>query len=64
MGLNVNLAKSELIIVGEVPDIGGSVSILGLRVGALQDTYVQDGVVERFQRMLAGWNKQYPSNGG
>ncbi|GMQ07789.1 hypothetical protein CsSME_00051837 [Camellia sinensis var. sinensis] len=55
---------SKLILVGEVPDIGGSVSILGLRVGALQDTYVQDGVMERFQGMLAGWNKQYPSNGG
>lgn len=76
-GLRVNLGKSELIPVGSVPRISILAAFLGCKIGALPTTYlglplgasfkaprVWDGVVDRVQRRLAGWKRQYLSKGG
>ncbi|GMP50653.1 hypothetical protein CsSME_00017186 [Camellia sinensis var. sinensis] len=76
-GLRVNLSKSELIPVGEVDRVPMLAAILGCKVSALPVSYlglplgatfksqgVWNGVVERVQRRLAGWKKQYLSKGG
>ncbi|XP_028078613.1 uncharacterized protein LOC114280444 [Camellia sinensis] len=75
-GLRVNLAKSELIPVGEVATIPVLAAILGCKVANLPITYlglplgasfkakgVWDRVVDRVQRRLAGWKRQYLSKG-
>ncbi|XP_059639631.1 uncharacterized protein LOC132282005 [Cornus florida] len=76
-GLKVNVGKSVLVSVGEVPNIStlalvlgcntGSLSIpnLGLPLGAPSKSLGSwDPVVERFEKRLAGWKKQYLSKGG
>ncbi|GMP31378.1 hypothetical protein CsSME_00005615 [Camellia sinensis var. sinensis] len=76
-GLRVNLAKSEWIPVGEMATISVLVAIMGCRVATLPVTYlglplgasfkskgVWDRVVDRVQRQLAGWKRQYLSKGG
>ncbi|XP_028084329.1 uncharacterized protein LOC114285481 [Camellia sinensis] len=76
-GLQVNLAKSELIPVGEVARISILTAILGCRVASFPVSYlglplgasfkatrVWDGVVARVQQRLAGWKRQYLSKGG
>ncbi|GMP57626.1 hypothetical protein CsSME_00021626 [Camellia sinensis var. sinensis] len=75
--LRINLSKSELISVGEVERLLVLVAVLGCKVANLPVTYlglplgasfkakgVWDGVVERVQRHLAGWKRQYLSKGG
>ena len=75
--LKINLAKSEVIPVGEVEDINELVVELGCRVGALPIVYLGlplganhkaatmwDGVEERIRRRLALWKRQYLSKGG
>ena len=75
-GLRINLAKSEIIPVGEVEEIEEMVVELGCRVGFLPSSYlglplgahhkalsVWDGVEERMQRRLALWKRQYISKG-
>ncbi|XP_028126741.1 uncharacterized protein LOC114323361 [Camellia sinensis] len=75
--LKVNLAKSELIPVGEVVQLPSLVAILGCKVSHLLVSYlglplgalfktkgVWDGVLERVQCRLAGWKRQYLSKGG
>ena len=65
-GLRINLAKSEIIPVGEVEEIEEMVVELGCRVGFLPSSYlglplgahhkalsVWDGVEERMRRRLA-----------
>ncbi|GMP93729.1 hypothetical protein CsSME_00043442 [Camellia sinensis var. sinensis] len=77
LGLWVNLGKSELIPVGSVPRISMLAAILGCKIVALPTTYlglplgasfkaprVWDGVVDRVQRRLARWKRQYLSKGG
>ncbi|RVW33990.1 hypothetical protein CK203_100738 [Vitis vinifera] len=77
-GLGINLAKSEVIPVGEVEDIEVLAMELGCKVGALPSVYlglplgakhkdhgyVWDGVEARMRRRLALWKRQYLSKGG
>ncbi|KAJ9671525.1 hypothetical protein PVL29_025297 [Vitis rotundifolia] len=76
-GLKINLAKSELIPVGEVADLEDMAVELGCRVRVLPSKYLGlplgahhkalsmwDGVEERMRRRLAIWKRQYLSKGG
>ena len=76
-GLRINLAKSELIPVGEVEEIEEMAVELGCRVGSLPNVYLGlplgahhkapsmwDGMEERMRRKLALWKRQYISKGG
>ncbi|RVW45179.1 putative ribonuclease H protein [Vitis vinifera] len=76
-GLRMNLAKSEIIPVGEVEEIQELAVELGCRVGSLPSHYLGlplgvpnrassmwDGVEERIRRRLALWKRQYISKGG
>jgi hypothetical protein len=66
-GLKANLAKSELILVGNVPHAGSLARILGCRVSTLpaqclglllgtshKASHIWDGVIEKIDRRLAG----------
>ncbi|RVW81753.1 putative ribonuclease H protein [Vitis vinifera] len=76
-GLRINLAKSEIIPVGEVVEMEELAVELGCRVGSLPSqylglplgapnraSYTWDGVEERVRRRLALWKQQYISKGG
>ena len=76
-GLRINLAKSEIILVGEVEEVDVLAVELGCRVGSLPSSYLGlplgapnkslsawDGVEERVRRRLALWKRQYISKGG
>ena len=76
-GLKINLAKSEIIPVGEVVEMEELAVELGCRVGSLPSQYLGlplgvlnrapymwDGVEERVRRRLALWKRQYISKGG
>ncbi|RVX07536.1 putative ribonuclease H protein [Vitis vinifera] len=76
-GLRINLAKSEIIPVGEVEEILEMAVALGCKVGQLPSThlglplgasnkatFVWDGVEERVRWKLALWKRQYISKGG
>ncbi|KAJ9708505.1 hypothetical protein PVL29_000510 [Vitis rotundifolia] len=76
-GLKINLAKSEIIPVGEVEGMDELAVELGCRVGKLPAVYlglplgapnksisVWDGVEEKMRRRLAAWKHQYLSKGG
>ena len=67
-GLKINLSKSEMVLVGNVPHIGDLVEILGCKVSALPLTYLGlplgarfnstsmwDPILEKMERRLAGW---------
>ena len=71
-GLNINLEKSLILLVGNVEDIEGLARELGCQYGILPTTYlglplgvrrnstsVWDGVEERFRKRLAIW-KTFP----
>ena len=75
--LRINLAKSELITVGEVEDIEDMAVELGCRVGDFPVKYLGlplrahhkalsmwDGVEERMRRRLFLWKRHYLSKGG
>ena len=77
LGLNINLEKSSLLLVGRVDDVEGLAFEFGCNIGSLPTEYlglplgakhkearVWDGVEERFQRMLALWKRQYISKDG
>ena len=76
-GLKINLGKSELVPVGDVPNVQALVGILGCRVSALPLTYfglplgasfknksIWNPVVEKIEKRLAGWKRFYLSKGG
>jgi hypothetical protein len=76
-GLKVNLSKSELVPVGNVPNVSELASILGCRISAFPLTYlglplgatfkrktIWNSVIERMEKRLAGWKKLYLSKGG
>ena len=76
-GLKINLAKNEVIPVGEVQRIEEMAVELGCRVGKLPSVYLGlplgmlnkaaygwDGVEEKMRRRLALWKSQYISKGG
>jgi hypothetical protein len=76
-GLRINLAKSELVPVGNVMNVEGLASILGCRVSSLPMKYlglplgasfkaksIWDDIIEKVERRLAGWKRMYLSKGG
>ena len=77
IGLKVNVLKSEMIPIGEVPNVYVLAEILGCRIGSLPMTYlgmplgashksstIWNPILEKFERKLAGWKKLYLSKGG
>ena len=75
-GLRINLAKSEIIAIGEVEEVDEMTVELGCRVGQLPAVYLGlplgapnkavsrwDGVEEKVRRRLALWKRQYISKG-
>ncbi|XP_028090062.1 uncharacterized protein LOC114290376 [Camellia sinensis] len=76
-GLWVNLSKLELILVGQVASLPMLAAVLDCKVARLpvsylglplrvsfKETRVWDGVVDKVQRRLAGWKRQYLSKEG
>ena len=76
-GLRINLAKSEIIPIGEVEEVDELAVELGCRVGQLpavflglplgvpnKAVYGWDGVEEKVRRRPALWKSQYISKGG
>jgi len=76
-GLKVNLAKSNLIPVGNVDQVESLADILGCGVAILPVKYlglplgasdksihIWDGVIEKIERRLASWKRLYLSKGG
>ena len=74
-GLRVNLVKSELAQVGEVPHLEALAEILGCKTSALPMKYlglplgayfkvqsIWDPIVEKLERRLAGWKRLYLSS--
>ena len=75
-GLKVNALKSEMVPIGEVPNVHVLVEILGYRIGSLLMTYlgmplgashksptVWNLIFEKIERKLADWKKIYLSKG-
>ena len=75
--LKVNVAKSEMVPIGEVNNVQALAEILGCRVGALPMTYlgmplgaphkspsIWNPILEKFERKLVGWKKLYLSKDG
>ncbi|KAG7987145.1 hypothetical protein I3843_03G118100 [Carya illinoinensis] len=76
-GLKINLAKTEMVAVGDVGNIQGLASILGCGVSSLPMKYlglplgasfkaktIWGEVLEKLERRLAGWKRLYLSKGG
>uniref|UniRef100_A0A2N9GXU6 Reverse transcriptase domain-containing protein n=1 Tax=Fagus sylvatica TaxID=28930 RepID=A0A2N9GXU6_FAGSY len=76
-GLRVNMAKSEMVPVGEVQNIaeladslcchigGLPLSYLGMPLGAsYKAVAVWNPILEKLERRLSGWQKLYLSKGG
>jgi hypothetical protein len=76
-GLRVNLGKSELAQVGEVPHLEVLAEILGCKTSAFPMKYlglplgahfkvqsIWNPIVEKLERRLAGWKRMYLSKGG
>ena len=77
IGLKVNALKSEMVPIGEVPNVHVLVEILGCRIGSLPMTYlgmalgashksptIWNPILEKLERKLARWKKMYLSKGG
>ncbi len=75
-GLGVNMAKSELVLVGHVLNLSLLADILCCRIGSLPMSYlglplgasfkassVWNPILEKVERRLAGWKKLYLSKG-
>jgi len=76
-GLRVNLAKSAILLVGQVNNIlllvglfgckndSFPISYLGLSLGAkFTEKAIWDPVISRFEKRLSGWKCSYLSKGG
>ena len=76
-GLKINLDKSELVLVGVVPNFEMLVDVLGCKQGSLsmkylglplgakwKDRAVWIPIIEKVERRLAGWKRLYLSKGG
>ncbi len=76
LGLKVNLGKSEMVPVGEVPNMEGLVEVLGCHLISLPMTYlglllgakfnsktIWNTVLEKMERRLGGWKRLYLSKG-
>lgn len=75
--LHLNLTKSSLIAVGEIPNLELLATDLGCRTASLPSTYlgmplgfnfkqkeVWDPVIDRMRKRLVGWKARYLSKGG
>ena len=75
--LRVNALKSEMVPIGQVPNVHILVEILGCRIGSLPMTYlgmplgvshksptIWNLILEKIEHKLAGWKKLYLSKGG
>jgi hypothetical protein len=75
--LKINLAKSKLVPVGAVEDVGGLVSILCCRVSSLPIKYlglplgalykaksIWDGIIKKMECHLDDWKRLYLFKGG
>ena len=73
-GLKINLGKSELVPVGDVPNLHELVEILGCRESAsllkylglplgatFKDKTIWNPILEKMERRLAGWKRLYLS---
>ena len=76
-GLKVNTLKSEMVPIGEVPNVHVLAEILGCQIGSLHMTYlgmplgashksptIWNPILEKIERKLAGWKKMHLSKGG
>jgi hypothetical protein len=76
-GLKINLGKSEMVPVGEVPNMEELVCILGCKQASLpmkylglplgakfKETTIWNPILEKMERRLAGWKRLYLSKGG
>uniref|UniRef100_A0A2N9EU99 ubiquitinyl hydrolase 1 n=1 Tax=Fagus sylvatica TaxID=28930 RepID=A0A2N9EU99_FAGSY len=76
-GLRVNLRKSEMVPVGDVPNLRALADIMGCRIGSLPMSYlgmplganfksktVWNSILEKMECKLAGWKSLYLSKGG
>jgi hypothetical protein len=76
-GLRVNLAKSEIVLVGDVENLRVLADILCCRIGSLpmsylgmplgftfKSTLIWNPIIEKMERRLAGWKRLYLSKGG
>jgi hypothetical protein len=69
-GLKINLAKSELVPVGNVENVEGwlafwVVGFFSLLLGVSYEVKsIWDGVVEKIEQQLASWKKMCLSKGG
>lgn len=76
-GLKINIHKYEIIPVGEVENLENLTSFFGCKAASLPTSYlglpqgapfknvaVWNPVMERYERRLAGWKRQYLSKGG
>ena len=75
--MHINLAKSELVLVGNVTNVGELVALLGCRQSSLPMTYlglplgakfkdraIWNFILERMERRLTSWKRLYLSKGG
>jgi hypothetical protein len=56
LGLKINLAKSELVLVGNVNNVEGLARILGCRVSSLPMKYLGLPLGASFKANLFGWH--------
>ena len=77
IGLKVNLAKSEIVPVGDVENLQVLADILCCRIGSLpmnylgmplgssfKSTLIWNPIIEKIERRLAGWKRLYLSKRG
>jgi hypothetical protein len=76
-GLKINLNKSKMVPVGNVPDLEDLAGIMGCKIIHLPMTYlglplganfksksIWDPIFEKMERKLFGWQRVYLSKGG
>nr|XP_016515287.1 PREDICTED: uncharacterized protein LOC107831999 [Nicotiana tabacum] len=77
LGLHINMLKSMIYPVNEVPNLEELANLMGCSIGSLPTTYlglplgakykatdIWNGVIERVEKKLATWKMQYLSMGG
>ena len=75
-GLKINLSKSEMVPMGQVPNIDVLAVILGCNITHLPMNYlglplgakfkskqIWDKILEKMEQKLAGWQRMYLSKG-
>ena len=76
-GLRVNLQKSKMVPIGDVPNLEALVDVLGCKLSALPMTYlglplgakfnsklIWNIIIEKMEHRLGGWKRLYLSKGG